>query len=71
MLKRILICDRCGKVIESEHPDRITISRHKYETTKDYKGIEHTHSVYKTSKSMHLCSECEIKFNEFWGNKND
>ena len=68
MLKRILICDRCGKDIEVEHPDRITISRHYTDTYKDVFDKEHKRSVYRTSQSMHLCEECEIKFNDFWRN---
>jgi hypothetical protein len=71
MLKRIVICDRCGKDIGEEHPDRITISRHYTDTYTDIFGKSHIKSVYRSSGSKHLCSECEIKFNEFWGNKND
>ena len=36
---------------------------------KDCFGKPHKKSVYKAEKPMHLCSECEIKFNEFWENK--
>ena len=57
------------EIIEEEHPDRITISRHYTDTYNDIFGKEHKKSVYRTSKSMHLCSECDIKFKGFWENK--
>ena len=65
MLKRILICNRCGRDIESEHPDRISIYKHRVEEYTDYWGRSHKKSVYKAEKPMHLCRECEIKFNSF------
>jgi hypothetical protein len=63
-----VICDRCGKGIESEHPNRISIYKHRVEEYKDYFGKPHKKSVYKAENPRHLCSECEIKFNEFWEN---
>ena len=71
MVQRTVICDRCGNIIENPHPDTISIYKHRFEEYKDYFGKPHKKSVYKADKPMHLCSECEIKFNEFWENKND
>ena len=71
MVERIVRCDRCGNIIENPHPDRISIYKHRVEEYKGYFGKLHKKSVYKAEKPMHLCRECEIKFNEFWENKND
>ena len=54
----------------SAHPDR---SKRK-EVVKDHlylfsaRQIQH---IISLESRMHLCSECEIKFNEFWENNND
>ena len=71
MVERIVKCDRCGKIIATPHPDRISIYKHRVEEYKDYFGKPHKKIVYKAEKPKHLCSECEIKFNEFGENKND
>jgi rRNA maturation protein Nop10 len=69
MVERIVKCNRCGKIIENPHPDRISIYKHSVEEYKDYFGKPNKKSVYKAEAPRHLCSECEIKFNEFWENK--
>ena len=65
MLKRTIICDRCGNIVTTEHPNRISIYRHQIEEYKDYFGKPHSKSVYKADNPMHFCEECEIKFNNF------
>lgn len=66
MIKRTVICDRCGKSIEKSHPNRISIYEHRVEEYTDYFGETHKKSVYKAKKPMHLCDECEIKFNSLF-----
>ena len=68
MISRTVICDRCGKIIENPHPNRISIYRHSVEEYKDYFGKPHKKSVYKADKPMHFCEECETKFNAFLNN---
>lgn len=65
MLKRLIICDRCGAEIAEAHPDRITMAKRVCEFYKDYRGIEHTKSIYKTEVTMHFCNECNTLFKAF------
>jgi len=65
MVERIVKCNRCGKIIENPHPDRISIYKHRVEEYKDYFGKPHKKSVYKAEKPMHLREDCESKFNAF------
>ena len=65
MLKRTVICDRCGSIVKAEHPNRISIYKHSIEAYIDYWGKPHKKSVYKADAPIHFCEECESKFNEF------
>lgn len=65
MIKREVICDRCGKVIAAPHPDRITVSQQHYEEYTDCFGRKHKKSTYKTAKTLHFCDECNKEFEAF------
>ena len=69
MVKRTVICHRCGSIVKKEHPNRISIYKHTVEEYKDYFGKPHKKSVYKADNPIHFCEECENKFNEFLENK--
>ena len=60
-----VICDRCGKVAEVEHPDRVTIATHRYEEYTDFGGRKHVKSIYGSQKPMHFCIECTRAFKQF------
>ena len=65
MIQRTVICNRCGNIVNTEHPDRISIYKHHTEEYIDYFGKPHKKSVYKAKKPIHLCEDCESKFNAF------
>jgi hypothetical protein len=65
MIRRIVTCDRCGCVVEAEHPDRISVAKQHYDTYQDYTGKPHRKSFYKTDKTIHLCNTCSEAFELF------
>lgn len=69
MLKKVYTCNRCSRIIEEEHPDRITIATHITEDYTDGFGKPHTRSVYKTGQSMHFCSTCRALLDRFLNNE--
>ena len=65
----IVKCNRCKKIVETPHPDRISIYKHSLEEYEDYRHNKHVRSVYKAEKPIHFCKKCTELFNSFMKNE--
>lgn len=65
MIKKLIVCDRCGSYIEEEHPDRITLGSYT-EAKTDY---GRNYKSYRTTRTIHLCENCKKAFDEFMMHK--
>lgn len=64
MIKKLILCDRCGAEIEKEHPTRIQIQEYDYSESKSYGRYA---KGYTTHASLHLCVKCDNDFTRFLG----
>ena len=64
MIKKIILCDRCGGEIEEEHPTRIQIQEYDYSESKSYGRYA---IGYRTNQTIHLCEKCKNDFTSFLG----
>ena len=62
MIKKTIICDRCGAEITEDHPTKMQIQDYDYSPSCSYgkkaKG-------YTTTRSIHLCKKCNNDFEHF------
>lgn len=66
MIKRTVICDRCGAEITEDHPTRIQVQEYDYSESKTYGKSA---VGYKTTSTLHLCKKCEDEFKNHMGMK--
>lgn len=71
MIKKIVICNRCGKVVDKPHPDRITIAKHHVETWKDYWGKERQKSVIRPRNQCTYVANVKLNSMSFGRTRND
>ena len=69
MIIRTVLCNRCGKEVTEEHPDRISVSKQHYKEVINYKGDRKLVSKYKAESPIHFCTECNRLFKAFLDNK--
>ena len=64
MIKKTIICDRCGREITEDHPTRIQVQEYDYSESKSYGRYA---KGYTTTRSIHLCKKCDNDFEHFIG----
>lgn len=62
MIKKTIICDRCGAEITEEHPTRIQVQEYSHEPSSSYGKKE---KGYTTVATKHLCNTCDYCFKSF------
>ena len=67
MIKKTIICDRCGGEIAEDHPTRLQVQEYDYSEGKSY---GQKHKGYVTHASLHLCKKCYEEFTLFLGEGN-
>lgn len=68
MIKKTIICDRCGAEIAEEHPTRIQVQEYSHEPSSSYGKKE---KGYTTHATLHLCQKCDDEFTSFLGQGGD
>lgn len=69
MIVKIVLCNRCGKEVTEEHPDRISVAKQYYDEVTDGWGGRKMLSKYKVVKNIHFCTECNKAFEAFLRNE--
>ena len=62
MIKKTIICDRCGVEIEIEHPARIQVQEYDYSESKSYGRYA---KGYRATHTCHLCMKCGNDLDRF------